>query len=70
MTDIFDTGDSRGWDAANFAVAYEGAAKSTDPGDPTAAAAAAGYTNPADRLNFATGYAAGWNRYMREDYPD
>lgn len=70
MTEIFNTGDSRGWDSANFAVAYEGATKVTEPSDPIAAAVEAGYTNPADQLNFATGYAAGWNRYMRQNYPD
>jgi len=70
MSEVWERGESRGWTAANFAVAYENATKSSEPPDYATAADEAGYSHPADLLNFGAGFSAGWYRYMREDYPD
>lgn len=73
QTEAYELGNSRGWDAANYAAAYENASRSDSAPEidlssdimPLAVQRVTG-----DRRDFERGYEDGWTRFMEHDYPE
>jgi hypothetical protein len=68
----YELGRSRGFDAANFAVAYENAIRYAEPPELTDDDRAADTRLAEDRAwwDFQRGHDDGWNNFMEEHYPE
>lgn len=70
--EIREQGQSRGWDAANYANAYScGLTHGDEPQGAEAAADEAYYVKTEqDRWQFVDGFAEGWQRFLDEELVD
>lgn len=64
----YESGHSRGWNRANFGVAYENVARYSEPAEPVEYPS--NVKTDRDRWDFESGFEAGWNQFMNEDYPE
>ena len=67
-SEAYSAGDSDGWSAANFAVAYQDIARYSEAPAPTEYRS--NITTDRQRWDYEAGYEAGWNRFMNEDYAE
>ncbi|WP_336794239.1 hypothetical protein [Gordonia malaquae] len=66
-SEAYESGFSRGWDAANYAEAYEGAVRYSAAPEPKEFSS--GVKTDHDRDEFTRGHEDGWTKFMNEDYP-
>jgi 5-methylcytosine-specific restriction endonuclease McrA len=67
-TEGYQLGNSAGWQAANFAAAYENVTRYAPV--PEVTDYRGQDRTSRERWDFERGYSDGWDRFMREDYPE